>query len=198
VTALDAIRIAVRDLSEVIGVRTVAELPAHLEDPEDRAVCREYLDCLYRAAGSHGVTVGQAVELLETADEPSRVFWLDACRRVAGLPSLADARHQQRLQEVNTMRNPFRGLIRPANESYFIEVPPTQPIVGVRPGGALYDIEQARVEDQKARLRQCSLEAARQQEHFAAQQDATSRTEFERAVRDEWQKQTPKNFGGLQ
>jgi hypothetical protein len=64
-----ALRIPYRDPNEPLDARTIWELPNTLDDPEEKAVCREWLIGV-RLAG--GKTVGQARDLLETSDQADR------------------------------------------------------------------------------------------------------------------------------
>lgn len=77
------IRIPHRHRDEPLDAKSIWELPRALDDPDERAVAREYL-VLIRTCG--GQTVGRALDVLESCDAADRRLYLDGCRKLAGLP----------------------------------------------------------------------------------------------------------------
>jgi hypothetical protein len=77
------LRIPHRDRHEALDAKSIWELPRALNDPDERAVAREYL-VVIRTCG--GRTVGQALDVIESCDTADRRLFLDGCRKLAGLP----------------------------------------------------------------------------------------------------------------
>jgi hypothetical protein len=63
------LRIPHRDRHEALDAKSIWELPRALNDPDERAVAREYL-VVIRTCG--GRTVGQALDVIESCDTADR------------------------------------------------------------------------------------------------------------------------------
>jgi hypothetical protein len=102
------LRIPHRDRHEALDAKSIWELPRALNDPDERAVAREYL-VVIRTCG--GRTVGQALDVIESCDTADRRLFLDGCRKLAGLPLTKEVDDKAAYERVNAAGracgNPF-------------------------------------------------------------------------------------------
>jgi hypothetical protein len=146
-----AIRIPYRDPDEPLCAKSIEELPAALEDPDDRRVCRTLL------AASHKVglkTIGEVLQGVEELPLDKRRRLLDGLRRRAGLKTASEIDSQHRYElECRA------GRIKAAAE--------TRPLrLGYSLSGAIVDLNEA--EDEAARAR---VEAERRAADLKAREE---------------------------
>lgn len=92
----DEIHIPRRRPDELLTPVGIAELAAHVEDPDDRVVCREAFAFFKEAAGpGRSPTVEQIWQVLDDFDRDEKRALLGILRRRAGLSSLEEEQHKR-------------------------------------------------------------------------------------------------------
>jgi hypothetical protein len=112
-TAFD-IKLPVGDPRQPLDAKAVSELPSFLEDPDDRAICRELLSGFLFNAGDSVKTIGALATVLDAADQPLRRRLLDVLRQRVGMPTTGEelAEHATRTHVPDT--RPVRTVLLPS------------------------------------------------------------------------------------
>jgi hypothetical protein len=164
-------KLAVRDPDEIVNYKAISELPAFLDDETDRAVLRELLCIIQRAAYPHDATIGMVEEMLASLDPDERKLWLNACRKQAGLEPAEDE-HRKAME---ALRIPDRRDLRLyINESGVV-------------------VSRTEEEDECLRVQQLEASLARQRAAQAAERavEAQARDEHQQAIDDHVNSELP-------
>lgn len=152
-------------------VKDIGEIAAYLNDPEDRAVCRELLTTVALRMKGGEFSLAGVAEALESLTPPQRRKALDKFRQAADLTSVEDEQHKRYL----ATRVPDRRDLE----------------LVVMPGGAL--VSRAHIEDETRRQQERAASLARKRQAQAAEGavEAEHRRQREEAEAEELRRLTP-------
>lgn len=171
------IKLPVRDRNERLTVKSASELASLLSDPVDEAVARECFFFFLRIANRAKKTlaVGTIQRLFEGLDIADRKTLLSHWRRQAGLAGVRETQERRRYELAQKH-----------------QIPDPRPLrIGVRPGGALVDLNTFADEDAAERSRQASLAAQREAQQAEAAVEANGIRGFQQAVDEQARRELP-------
>jgi hypothetical protein len=148
----------------------------------ERAVVRQLaLDLLLDGVG----TVGDALDIVQSADQAARRALLDRARRRAGLPTTAEVDAHKRVEAASRSALPHRAATtgRPVRLAYSAS-------------GAIVDLDEGEAEAARARVEERSRRAQREAREAERRAEAAELAEHERAWRDRLRRELPPGMPG--
>ncbi len=182
------LQLPVRDPAEVVTAATIGELPAHLDDPDERVIASELLAAARLAAMPAQVTVGQLVELLEELPADERRELLDACGRRGGLASL----DRREFEHQHQFRAPFEDM-RPAlelREGRWVERSP-EARLAFNASGGIVDLDEIEIEAARQRTAAESRDRQAQVRRADAEAEAAALAAHQEAMAEQMQRELP-------
>jgi hypothetical protein len=183
------LKLPVRDESEVVSARTLAELPSHLSDPDERAIARELLSTAMIAAAPESVTVGQLVALLEEIEPSERAQWADALGRRAGLPPLAAREFEQARQHQAGPAEADQAVLVFERGQWRERLPELR--LAFSPSGGIIDLDEQATEAAREQSAARSRAAQAEVRRADAEAEAAQLRAFEDALIQQWRRETP-------
>ncbi len=174
------IHLPVRDPGEVVDVKTITELPDHL-DGDDCDTSRELLILAQQAAHPQATSVGDVAEVVASFNVPERKELLDVLRHRAGLCSTREA-EQHKAYELAQHELKHRVIYD------------EEPRWAYGPAGQIVDLneqarEQARALDEERSRANRAAHRTREQQVAASEAQ-----EQERALAEQVRRETPVGF----